>query len=201
LPASIPSNAAGGKFHKCRLANPSRLRRRGDRINDAVCCTALHSSGPGTKCECRLALLMSVDWGAPGLTGDRGFGPPLTPKQHERLHFAVMHNGPRDVVVYGRRPMGGLGETASHYNPQTSENAARQHDEAQARQSADGRAPSQFNPCRSATASQRSCPRTSGGARAADGNLRGAGRHLKRAWRARFRLQGHVGERDAPLRG
>jgi hypothetical protein len=31
--------------------------------------------------------------------------------------FAVLHNGPHDVVVYGCRPMGGFGETASHYNP------------------------------------------------------------------------------------
>jgi hypothetical protein len=29
----------------------------------------------------------------------------------------VVHNGPREVVVYGRRPVGGLGETPSHYNP------------------------------------------------------------------------------------
>jgi hypothetical protein len=31
-------------------------------------------------------------------------------------NFAVVHNGPHDLVVYCRRPMGGLGETASHYN-------------------------------------------------------------------------------------
>ena len=32
-------------------------------------------------------------------------------------NFAVVHNGPHDVVVYGRRPMGGLGETALRYEP------------------------------------------------------------------------------------
>jgi hypothetical protein len=31
--------------------------------------------------------------------------------------FAVMHKGARDVVAYGRRPTGGLGETPSYYQP------------------------------------------------------------------------------------
>jgi len=31
--------------------------------------------------------------------------------------FAVVHNGPHDVVAYGRRPKAGLGETASKYEP------------------------------------------------------------------------------------
>src|SRR6202011_5781119 len=44
----------------------------------------------------------------------------------------------------------------------TSENTARQHEEARAQQGADGCARSQFNSCRSATASQRSHPRASG---------------------------------------
>ena len=40
---------------------------------------------------------------------------PLAPRAPS-IHV-VMHNRPHDVVVYGRRPMGGPGETASHYNP------------------------------------------------------------------------------------
>jgi len=32
-------------------------------------------------------------------------------------NFAVLHNGPHDVVAYGRRPMGGLGETALNNEP------------------------------------------------------------------------------------
>jgi hypothetical protein len=42
----------------------------------------------------------------------------LTKMTHSCLstaNFAVVHNGPHDVVAYGRRPTGGLGETASHY--------------------------------------------------------------------------------------
>src|SRR6516164_3769740 len=42
--------------------------------------------------------------------------------------------------------------------PETSENAARQHDEAQAKQRANGRASSQYNGCRSARPSQHSYP-------------------------------------------
>jgi hypothetical protein len=48
---------------------------------------------------------------------DRARPPPLTHSRQSAADFAVVHNGPRDVVVYGRRPMGGLGETASHYDP------------------------------------------------------------------------------------
>jgi hypothetical protein len=32
-------------------------------------------------------------------------------------NFAVVHNGPHEVVAYGRQPRGGLGETALHHEP------------------------------------------------------------------------------------
>ena len=41
----------------------------------------------------------------------------MTHNCQSTANFAVVHNGPHDVVVYGRRPMGGLGETASNYEP------------------------------------------------------------------------------------
>jgi hypothetical protein len=43
--------------------------------------------------------------------------PLLTLSCQSTANFAVVHNGPHDVVVYGRRPMGGLGETALRYEP------------------------------------------------------------------------------------
>jgi len=43
--------------------------------------------------------------------------PLLTPSGRSAVNFAVVHNGPHDVVAYGRWPMGGLGETASNYEP------------------------------------------------------------------------------------
>ena len=44
------------------------------------------------------------------------------------VNFAVLHNGPRDVVGCGRPPPGGLRETARHRQPETLENAAPQAD-------------------------------------------------------------------------
>jgi hypothetical protein len=41
----------------------------------------------------------------------------MTHSYQSTANFAVVHNGPHDVVVYGRRPMGGLGEMASNYEP------------------------------------------------------------------------------------
>jgi hypothetical protein len=40
-------------------------------------------------------------------------------------NFAVVHNGPHDVVAYGRRPRGGLGETAANMsrNPAKAQHA------------------------------------------------------------------------------
>jgi hypothetical protein len=46
----------------------------------------------------------------------RGRRPYMTRSCQSTANFAVVHNGPHDVVVYGRRPMGGLGETASRFN-------------------------------------------------------------------------------------
>jgi hypothetical protein len=43
----------------------------------------------------------------------------------------------------------------NHSKPETRETAAPQADEAEAQRRADSRAPNQFNPCRSASASQR----------------------------------------------
>jgi hypothetical protein len=47
----------------------------------------------------------------------RGRRPYMTPSGRSAVNFAVLHNGPHDVVAYGRQPMEGLGEAASHYGP------------------------------------------------------------------------------------
>ena len=36
---------------------------------------------------------------------------------NRQRNFSVAHDAPHDVVAYSRRPMGGLGETTSHYKP------------------------------------------------------------------------------------
>jgi hypothetical protein len=41
----------------------------------------------------------------------------LTHSCQSTADFAVMHNGPHDVVAYGRRPRGGFSETALRYEP------------------------------------------------------------------------------------
>ena len=48
---------------------------------------------------------------------NRARPPLMTLSCQSTANFAVVHNGPHDVVAYGRRPMGGLGETASNYEP------------------------------------------------------------------------------------
>ena len=103
------------------------------------------------------------------------------------------------LVAYGRRPMGGLGETALRYEPQTSKNTAQQHEEAHAQQRADGRATSQFNRRRSARASQRSYPRISAGARGTDRDVGGVARYLTFARRSEAGIPHHAGERNSHL--
>ena len=41
----------------------------------------------------------------------------MTPSGQSVVNFAVVHNGHLDVVIYSRRSVGGLGETASYYGP------------------------------------------------------------------------------------
>ena len=41
----------------------------------------------------------------------------MTPTGQSVVNFAVVHNGHLDVVIYSRRSVGGLGETASYYGP------------------------------------------------------------------------------------
>ena len=41
----------------------------------------------------------------------------LTHSCQSTVNFAVVHNGPHDVVAYGRRPRGRARETASSYEP------------------------------------------------------------------------------------
>jgi hypothetical protein len=45
------------------------------------------------------------------------FSTASTPSGRSAVDFAVLHNGPHDVVAYGPRPIGGFGETASNYEP------------------------------------------------------------------------------------
>jgi hypothetical protein len=54
-------------------------------------------------------------WGEIGLNADIGIGPLLNPERPIGSKFAVMHNGPHDVVGMVRRLREALGETAAHY--------------------------------------------------------------------------------------
>jgi hypothetical protein len=46
------------------------------------------------------------------VTGFEGLPSKMTPSGRSAVNFAVLHNGPHDVIAYACRPMGGLGETA-----------------------------------------------------------------------------------------
>jgi hypothetical protein len=47
----------------------------------------------------------------------RGRRPYMTHSWQSGVNFAVVHNGPHDVVAYGRWLRERPGETASHYKP------------------------------------------------------------------------------------
>jgi hypothetical protein len=71
----------------------------------------------------RDASLRRTDWVAIGGVADMpgalrtAHATRLTQNGQSKANFAVVHNGHHDVVVYDRRPSGGRGETASHYDP------------------------------------------------------------------------------------
>src|SRR5262245_61980725 len=86
--------------------------------------------------------------GTSGLTPDAK-STRMTQPGHRAVGFAVMHNGPYDVVGYVRRPRGAFSETASHCKPEISKNSAWQDHEAEA-QLPKSCAPRPFLGCQSA---------------------------------------------------
>jgi hypothetical protein len=97
----------------------ARPRRRGDRVK--VCCfAAVHESASGTQENVSPAAGGS-GYGDAAEASGRGVGqPPMTHLGPERpILLRCEAQFPLNYVLrYGSRPMGGLGETASHYNPQ-----------------------------------------------------------------------------------